>query len=49
MNRELWIKDIIGKVLEPEGFSYIGRELQPKEFFYIGEGTSRFQIGRAHV
>ena len=33
MNRELWIKDIIGKVLEPEGFSYIGRELQPKEFF----------------
>lgn len=43
MNRELWIKDIIGKVLESEGFSYIGRELQPKEFFYIGEGTSRFQ------
>jgi len=33
MNRELWIKDIIGKVLEPEGFSYIGRDKVSSEFF----------------
>ena len=26
MNRELWIKDIIGKVLEPEGFSYTHKD-----------------------
>lgn len=25
MNKELWIKNVIEKVLEPEGFSYIGR------------------------
>lgn len=32
MNKELFIKDIIGKVLEPEGFFYIGRSKETSRF-----------------